>query len=311
MVFWRVPWGAAALAATITFQLDPIVSFMEGCGFVPNVARLRLAQAMSGSALAWLALIVHHGLFAPALILSANAAVAAFWFFRRRSLLLPLLRHTPGEHRVQWMTEVMPFQWRIAVSWLCGYFIFQIYNPILFAYKGPIAAGQMGMSLNVANAISSVAIAWINTKAAPFGTMIARKEYSKLDHLFFLALKQSFAVCSVGGLLIWFGAIYLNWAHISFSQRLLDPVSLGILLLTTLLNVVVFAEALYLRAHKQEKFLLNSMLAAILVGCSTYFLGRNYGALGIVTGSLLIGVTLGLPLGTYTFVKYRKIWHAA
>lgn len=311
VVFWRVPWCAAALATTVTFQLDPVVSFLEGCGFVPNVARLRLAQAITGSTLAWVVLVLHHGLFAPAMILSANASIAAIWFFRRRNLLLPLLRHTPGEHRIQWMTEVLPFQWRIAVSWLCGYFIFQLYNPVLFAYKGPVAAGQMGMSLSVSNALSSVAIAWINTKAAPFGTMIARKEYSKLDNLFFLALKQASLVCAIGALVVWIGAFYLNWAHFSAANRLLDPLSLGILLLTTLLNVVVFAEALYLRAHKQEKFLLNSVLGAVLVGCSTYFLGRSYGALGIVTGSLLIGVILGLPLSTYTFVKYRKIWHAA
>jgi O-antigen/teichoic acid export membrane protein len=311
VVFWRIPWCAAALATTVTFQLDPIVSFLEGCGFVPNVARLRLVQAMSGSGLAWFMLIVHHGLFAPAMILSANALVASFWLFRRRNLLLPLLRHSPGEHRIRWMTEVMPFQWRIAVSWLCGYFIYQLYNPVLFAYKGPIAAGQMGMSLNIANAISAVAIAWINTKAAPFGAMIARKEYSRLDQLFFLALKQSIAVCVVGGLVVWLGVIYLNWAHFSLAHRLLDPVPLGLLLLTTLLNITIFAEALYLRAHKQEKFLLNSVLGAILVSASTYFLGRSYGALGIVGGSLIIGVLLGLPWATYTFVKYRKIWHAA
>lgn len=43
-VSWRIPWYAAALAATLTFQLDPILSFMEGCGFVSNVAVLRFAQ---------------------------------------------------------------------------------------------------------------------------------------------------------------------------------------------------------------------------------------------------------------------------
>ena len=41
-----------------------------------------------------------------------------------------------------------------------------------------------------------------------------------------------------------------------------------------------------------------------------FFLGRTYGAFGIVTGSLLVGLTTGLPLGTYTFLKYRRIWHA-
>ncbi len=76
------------------------------------------------------------------------------------------------------------------------------------------------------------------------------------------------------------------------------------------MNVVVTAEATYLRAHKQEKFLLISILGAILVAISTFFLGRNYGAFGVVAGSLLVGLITGLPLGTYTFLKYRRIWHA-
>jgi O-antigen/teichoic acid export membrane protein len=308
-VSWHFPWYAAALAATLTFQLDPILSFMEGCGFVPNIARLRLAQAGTGSTLAWLALATHHGLFAPAMIIAGNAGVAAIWLFRRRDLLMPLLRHETGEHRIQWMTEVWPFQWRIAVSWLCGYFIFQLYNPVIFAFRGAVAAGQMGMALSLAGALSSVAVSWINTKAAPFGAMIARKEFSQLDHLFFKALWQSFSVCAAGALLVWFAVIYLNWARLPFAHRVLDPISLGILLVTTVLNTIINAEALYLRAHKQEKFLLNSVLGALLVAPSTYFLGRSYGAFGVVTGSLAIGIFMGLPLGTYTFLKYRRIWH--
>jgi len=310
-VFWRIPWYTAALAATLTFQLDPILSFMEGCGFVPNIARVRLAQAVTGSSLAWMALAAHHGLFAPAMVISGNAGVAFIWLFRRRNLLVSLLRHKPGANRIHWWSEVWHFQWRIAVSWLSGYFIFQLYNPVLFAFHGPVVAGQMGMSLSLTNALVSVAISWINTKAAPFGAMIARREYAKLDHSFFQAIKQSFAVCVAGAATVWIMVIYLNWAHISLAHRILDPLSLGILLLTAPLNVIIFAEATYLRAHKQEKFLLNSVLGGILVGSSTYFLGKSYGAIGVVTGSLLIGLVFGLPYGTYVFLKYRRIWHAA
>jgi len=310
-VAWHFPWYAAAISATITFQLDPILSFMEGCGFVPNVARLRLAQALTGSALAWLALVAHHGLFAPAMIMAGNAGVASIWLMRKRNLLIPLLRHEPGEHRIHWMREVWPFQWRIAVSWLCGYFIFQLYNPVLFAYRGAVVAGQMGMSLSLANALQSVSISWINTKAAPFGAFISRKEYSALDTLFFRALRQSIAVCAAGALVVWATAVYLNLAHIRFAQRLLSPTSLGLLLMAMVLNVLISAEAVYLRAHKQEKFFLISVMGAILVGSSTYFLGRAYGALGIVSGSLLVSLIMGVPLSTYTFLKYRRIWHAA
>lgn len=309
-VFWRVPWYAAALAASLTFQLDPILSFMEGCGFVPNVARLRLIQAVIGSTLAWMTLALHHGLFAPAMIMLGNAGVASIWIFRRRLLLLPLLRHDPGQYRIQWLREVWPFQWRIAVSWLSGYFIFQLYNPVLFAFHGPVVAGQMGMSLSLASALLTIAISWVNTKAAPFGTMIARKEYAKLDRLFFQSLKQSFTVCAIGAVTAWSGVIYLNWAHLPFAHRVLEPFSLGILLATAPLNAIIFAEATYLRAHKQEKLLLNSVLGAILIGASTYFLGRSYGALGVVSGTLLVNLAFGLPFATYVFFKYRRIWHA-
>jgi O-antigen/teichoic acid export membrane protein len=310
-VSWRLPWYAAAIAATLTFQVDPLLSFMEGCGFVPEIARLRLVQAVSGSTLAWLALITRHGLFAPAMIIAGNAVVATIWLLRKRYLLFPLMRHKPDEHRIRWMKEVWHFQWRIAVSWLCGYFIFQLYNPILFKFRGPVVAGQMGMSLTLTTALLTVAISWINTKAAPFGALIARKEYAKLDRLFFQSVKQSAAVCVAGAACIWIGVVLMNWANLPFAHRVLNPFSFGLLLLTAPLNAIVFAQASYLRAHKQEKFLLNSVLGAILVGSSTYFLGRSYGALGVVAGALMVGILVGVPLGTYTFMKYRRLWHAA
>jgi hypothetical protein len=309
-VSWQMPWILAVLAATCTFQLDPVLSFLEGCGFVPNVARLRLIQAAVGSICAWLVLISHHGLFAPATIISANAIGAAIWLFRKRILLLSLLRLNPGSHKIAWMKEVWPFQWRIALSWLCGYFIFQLYNPVLFAYRGPVEAGQMGMSLTIMNALIAVAISWVNTKAAPFGSLIARKEYAELDRTFFAAVKHALGVCLVASLLTWSAVVYLNWIHFPLVHRVLSPTLLGLLLLIVPMNVLVFAQATYLRAHKQEKFLLNSVLGAMLTGSSTFFLGKTYGAAGVVIGSVVIGALVGLPLGTYTFMKYRRLWHA-
>ncbi len=226
-ISWRIPWYAASLAATLTFQLDPLLSFMEGCGFVSNVARVRLAQAMTGSGLAWIALATHFGLFAPAMVIVGNASVGLIWLLTKRRLLLPLLRRSPGPNRIHWMKEVWEFQWRIAVSWLCGYFLFQLYNPVLFAFHGPVVAGQMGMSLSISTALLNVSISWINTKAAPFGAMIARREFKQLDRVFFKSMGQSIAVCVAGALVIWLGVLYLNYAQIRFAHRLLDPPDAG------------------------------------------------------------------------------------
>ncbi|MCU1225287.1 MAG: hypothetical protein JWQ42_3380 [Edaphobacter sp.] len=309
-VNWKAPWCCVALAATLTFQIDPLLAFMEGCGYVANVARLRLMQAATGSLLAWFALLSHHGLFAPAMMILGTASTALVWLYGHRRFLLGLLRHHPGKHRIRWGTEVWPFQWKIAVSWLCGYFIFQLFNPVLFVYRGPVVAGQMGMSLNVATALQAIAISWVNTKSAPFGAMIARKDYAQLDRTFFRALWQSLGVCLIGGLVFLTVAIWLNREQVPFAHRLLSPAVLALLFCATTVNIAIFSEALYLRTHKQEKFLLNSVLTASLVAASTLFFGRSYGATGIISGYLTVLVVVGLGLGTFTFMKYRKAWHA-
>ena len=309
-ISWRLPWCLDVLAASFAFQIDPIFSFLEGCGYVPQVARTRLWQAMLGSLLAWVAMLTHHGLFAPAMMIFGQVLVGGIWLTTRHRLLWPLFRYHPGPDRIRWRQEVWPFQWRIAISWICGYFVFQLFNPILFHYWGPAAAGQMGMSLSICNAMMAVSIAWVNTKAAPFGAMIARKEFSKLDSTFFRALAQSLVVCAFGAISIWSCVLYLYEQHSRFAHRVLNPLPFGMLLLTMIINHIVISEAIYLRAHKQEKFLVNSVVGACLMLLSSYVLGKNYGAFGLVTGYLTVTILVGLCFGSLTFFKYRKVWHA-
>ena len=307
-VAWFFPWCAVVLAATCTFQIDPTFSFLEGCGYVSQVARTRFWQSVFGNLLAWGALLLHHGLFAPAMLIGGQAFAGAIWILTQRKLLSSLLRLPTGKNRISW-AEVWPFQWRIAVSWLAGYFIFQLFNPILLWYWGPAAAGQMGMSLTLMNALLSITLSWIYTKASPFGQMIARKEYAKLDHVFFRALAQSVALCVLGSLVLWLGDVYLYAHHSPYALRVLAPLPFGILMCCPILTQISNSQALYLRAHKQEKFLIPSVVGAVFVALSTYFLGKYFGAIGVVSGFLTVGLVIGTPLCTYTFIKYRKLWH--
>ena len=309
-VSWLAPWCLDALMAALNFQLDPLLSFLEGCGYVPEVARLRFMQSVTGSLLAWLALALHHGLFAPSMMLFGMALASLVWLASKRRLLLGLLRHQAGSNRISWRAEVWPFQWRIAVSSFCGYFIFWLFNPVLFAFRGPVEAGQMGMSLSLANAIQAIAVSWVSTKSAPFGTLIARKEYGRLDHAFFQAIRQAVAVAIAGALTAWLGVIYLNLHHIRFAHRLLDPFSIAMLMVMMITNVAIFAEAYYLRAHKQEVLLLNSIVGALAVTAFALIFGRLYGARGIVA-SCCAGSVPGLMWSTFLFQKYRRLWHTS
>jgi O-antigen/teichoic acid export membrane protein len=319
-VHFVAPWILVVLASTFTFQIDPLFSFLEGCGYVPEVARTRLRQSIAGTALGWSALLLHHGLFAPGCVIFGQAIAGVWFLFSRRRLLMGLLRR-PVERsaRINWGAELWPFQWRIAVSWLCGYFTYQLFNPILMNYRGAVEAGQMGMSLNVCGTLSAIAIAWMNTKAAPFGRMIARKEYKRLDRVFSLALLQSTSAAVAAFGAVWLVVLWMLHHGVRvhgglLANRLAPTLPLLLLFAGSISNIIVFGEALYLRAHKQEKFMVNSIMGAMYVVPMALWLGRMHGPHGGVWGISVAyaagAAVIGLGYGSYTFFKWRRIWHA-
>jgi hypothetical protein len=310
-VGWQLPWILVVLVFGCNLFVSPIFVVLEGCGLVAEIAFVRIWHAVVSSLLFWLALSLHWGLFAAVVINGFGFfwGIGWLWFYKR-SFLLDLVSFPFSGAAISWRREVWPFQWKIAISWLSGYFIFQLFNPVLFAFHGATAAGQMGMSLNMIGSISNLALAWVETKSAPFGSLIAKREFKKLDQMFFPCLWQSFSIVALGGVALWIVAFYLNHIHHPFSHRLLDPVPLGFLIATAMLNHIVIAEGVYLRAHKQDPFLVTSIIIGFLVSLSTYFLGKHFAATGMAVGYFTIMLFIGLGVGTWIFMQKRRLWQS-
>ena len=297
------------IATSITFQIDPIISFLEGCGKVVDVGRLRLRQGLLGSCFSWAAILLHHGLFSPALVISGQALAGVVFLYHNRILLTTLMKLRPGVHAIQWSTEIWPFQWRVAVSWASAYFIWQVMNPILFAYRGPVEAGRLGMSLSIANSLGALGLAWMSTKAAPFGVLIARREFKELDRLFFRALKQSTVILLIGISLL-MGLLIVFFIHFPmYRSRVLPLPYFGIVLLTTMCSHIVVSSAYYLRAHKKEPFLVFFVAIAITSGLSLLWLARVWGTPGVVLGYFCCSGLLRMVVAVYVFIRKRRQWH--
>jgi hypothetical protein len=291
-------------------MVAPLFAILEGCGKISQIASMRARQNVLASLGLWLTLLCHGALFAGPVMQTINVTFALAWvasgyvpFFRS------LLRTNVSQAPLHWRSEVWPFQWRIALSWLSGYFIFQLFNPVLFATHGPVVAGQMGMSITICNAILSVSMAWMSTKASPFGVMVARRQWKSLDTLFFKTFRQSALVLVAGSIVLCAFVGVLNYRHHPFSARLLAPVPLAFLLLSTIMNHSVFCEAQYLRTHKAEPFLWLSIVGALLTATSTLLLAKPFAAFGVSAGYLLC-CTVSLIIGTRVFLGKRREWHA-
>ncbi len=310
-VAWEGPWLYLAVAVGTGLLFTPLWATLEGCGLVAEVVGAQFVGAVLSSLLFWVLLLLHWGLYAAPL----GGIVSTVWVIgwlsvRQRGFLLDLLRAARSDIQVDWRREVWPFQWKIAVSWVSGYFIFRLFNMLLFAFHGPVPAGQMGLSMGIAASIAAIAQGWITTKAAPFGSLVARRDWAQMDRMFFPCLWQSTAALLVGVTAFWLLIVYIGHAGYPISRRLLPPLPMALLLGTAVSSHIVAAQAIYLRAHKQEPFLALSLVVGVLTALSSWLLGRPFGAAGMMAGYLVISIVVGAGMGTRVFIQKRREWHA-
>ena len=264
---WLGPWIAAVAALSITFLLTPFYSFLEGCNQIREVAKLRMHQSLIVLVMSWGAIASGHGLYASALVNAGWIAVGAGFLWQRRGLLLGLLRHETGESGVCWSAEVWPFQWKIAVSWICSYFTAQMFTPILFAFRGPQEAGRMGLSLSIAGYLPIVSLCWVTTKAARFGQLISLGRLDELDALFFRTLRQALVSILILVAVCCAGVAGVRLLAPTIAARMESPGVIGLLLLTAVSSFVVQSFAVYLRSFRKEPYLAQSLaVSAITLG---------------------------------------------
>ncbi len=308
---WRLPWLGVVAASAGILALSPILALIEGAGRVSDVTQTQLYQSLAGSLVFWLALFLHCGLLAAALLNGTIFLFQAVWLWQRQGpFLRDLLRASRPGVGIAWRAEVWPFQWRIALSSISGLFVF-LFNPLMLAAHGPAQAGQLGLSLAVMSAITLIALSWITTKSAPFGTLIARGEWAELDRRFFPCLWQSWGVVAVGGGAFWLADVLLHLCHDRLAGRMLDPLPLALLVAAALASHLVMAQGIYLRAHKRDPFLPLSLTVGVLVSAASFLLVKPYGATGLMLGYFLVYLLVGLGGGTWLFVCKRREWHQA
>ena len=307
-VAWHGPWLTAVGLSAASLWCTPFYSFVEGCGQVRAVAAMRLAQAIAISVCAWIPMLLHHGLYSPTMAIMGYLAVGLFFLAMRRRLLMGLLRHPVRDGAIRWNREVWPFQWRIAVSWICSYFTAQIFIPILFALRGPVEAGQMSMSLSITGYMTVLALAWSSTKTTPFGRLIAQRDFLRLDRLFFRSLGQSLTVFVLVGLAACTCAVLLPVVAPSLALRIVSPQLFAVLVLSAGANCVVQSLAILLRSFKREPFLVQSVAVTILTLVLAGLTAPQWGNAGAAFSYLFATAGIGLPVACFIFVRARRAY---
>jgi len=313
---WRLPWILAVIGTALNLFVMPFFAVIMGSGDVVTVNKRDLAGAVLSSVLGWLVIGMHGGLYAVFAV-NVGALVIAWGYlmYKRPELVkLALLRSLGSERTLRnnaglsWWGEIWPMQWRMAISSGAAYFIFQMFNPILFHYHGAVVAGQMGMTISVANALLAGSMTVLNAKTPEFGKRIAVRDWKGLDLIFKKATLQSLGL-AVAGAIVGIGVIWILQAYFPVGRRFLSPGQAALLFGAICFQAVNSAFAIYLRAHKQEPLMTMTVVASIVQGGVTWYFGKQYASLGVTSGFLVVTACFIFPYVFLVWKERRKKWH--
>lgn len=315
VVDWKLPWIILSFSTALKLFQSPFIAIFTGLGWVKEMNRIGFYQQIIVYVSQWV-------LFACGLrlyVIGIGSLISVIvWFFYiittdLRKVFINLFKCTITE-RISYAKEIFPYQWKIALSWISGYFIFQLFNPVIFATDGAIVAGQMGMTLSVLSAIQAMAMSWQNTKIPRYSVLIELKQYDSLDSLFNSTLKQMSLVCGSLLLVMFLGVVFMKETGFCLGtnplgDRFLDYLPLIMMIIPVFLQCFVNSWATYLRCHKQEPYLINSVCNGVACLASTLILGNLFGVYGITIGYCVIQL-LFFPWCYYIYINKKRIWHA-
>jgi O-antigen/teichoic acid export membrane protein len=262
-------WIAYSFTGAFFLLVSLLGAVLKGFNKVDVVQKNITIAAFTSNVATWIALYAGYNVWALAVGGIVNVILCLFLFIHSFRPLWDQIFHTNIKGSYNWLKETLPLQWRYAISWGSGYFIFQFIVPVTMFYAGPDVAGKLGLSLVIARAVQNIANSWGVTKIPQFNILVAQKKRYNLDKLLNDIQKQSLLVFLVGSIGVVLILIYV-FPLIGWVTRILPTYEIIIILIAEGANLVVFNWANYLRSHKKEPYVRISAVSAVLIGLGVW-----------------------------------------
>lgn len=303
---WLGPWTLQLLFTALNLYFSSFLAVSEGQGQIGEVAKLRLWQSMFGYALFWLLLLVGAGLWVTPILPAIGAVLTPLWLRGRHDELCIEVDDAGQPMRINWYQEIFPFQWRIALSWISGYFIFSFFTPMIFLHQGAVEAGRVGITLSIFNSVTILGLSWVSAKVPEFAMLIARGQREELNSLFISVLCKSVFATAVICVAFVFSVVGLHALGFVQVNRVASLPVLICMTLVTLANTVIFSAAAYMRAHKEEPMLWNSVTMGVGVLTVVWIFSQVSVLATMATYTALV---LGLSLPWTLLIFFRQYYN--
>jgi hypothetical protein len=304
-----VMWSGYVALTAIYLVVIPFVCVAEGCGDLVGVQHMRSWQAAATLVALWTGILAGGPLLAAWLGAAAQVTVAIAWLLTRHRALLRA-SHTLPAPLLDWAhgfpARYRAEQRRSSQLWLALYLAPQLLAPILLKLRGGDAAGRLGVTLAIALAPLTLAVAWLHGRYPTFGALVSEGRTAEFDALARRATRQAVAVFVAGAAALTLVVLALPFVLPAFAVRVLPLPSLLALFGGALASLLLQAMAGWLRAFRDEGIaspIVAGAVATVLVsGVAAALGGERWMPAAFAAASLGIAV----PVAAVHFVRVRR-----
>ncbi len=299
-------WVIMVVFSSFNLYFSSFFSCLDGLGLVDQSAQIRLKGATIGYSVFILLIISDIGL-ASVLAISFSSAVISFYYINKFYSEIFSFNADFDVKKISWQKDIFPFQWKLGLSWISGYFIFQIINPLVFKYQGVQQAGEIGILLAIFSSLGSLSMSWVNAKVPFFSDLISQGKIKQLNESFSKLLLVS---CFINVFLSSvFLAFYIAFVYLDFDIIVSRVPELKIILMmcvVSIVNHIIFSLATYMRAYGEEPMLLVSIIVALFMAPALYF-SVEFSTSRMIQAYLYVNAFISLPLTLVTFARFVKL----
>ena len=173
-----------------------------------------------------------------------------------------------------WKKYIFPTQWRMSISWICGYISFSLVNLFIFKSLGSEAIAMYGFSTSLFVGISQLSSSPLLAILPNLSSLYASSQLDERYILFKKSLLQAIAIYSGSSIILILALFTLSSNTSILDGRILSFWNLSILAFSYLLYLVFSCLGLYLRTTGSEPLLRVSLLTAAATSALCY-IGSN------------------------------------
>jgi len=305
---WTGPWIALVSTSTLSLVITAFTIAAEGSGHVNHVSRLRSIANVGKIGALIIAIYMRAGLWSLSISILIWSLIVCLGLGSAVYAKLIDACVLGSGSKVSWYRDLFGFQWKIAVSWLSGFFIFNIMTLAILRSKTAEEAGEFGVGMALSGGLSAIANSFFVTKQFAWAGLVARKDWISLDQSWLKSTRYAIILCALAAVLLWLSALALISAWPQASRRLPEQSILILLLLVAIMNQYALSVAVYLRAHGSEVLMKSSLLFAgtMLLACRLLSYISVFDLVLIYSFATLL---FGVLYSGWMLKRYKGLWH--